>query len=401
MKQGAISKRILLQGSTGSIGKSTLDVVRAHAISFRIVGLAVRASVNELLDQINEFHPESVAINSVQSETAVVSIIRAMRGKPVYIGPDAVVQQAAEAECDIMVNAMSGSAGLEATDAALRRSIPVALANKETLVAAGPLMMKCAADAGTRILPIDSEHSAIFQCLIGEDPDSIRKIWLTTSGGPFRHRRFSELNSVSVAEALHHPTWQMGPKITIDSATLFNKGLEVIEVERLFGVPVEKIGVVIHPQSVVHSLVEFVDGSIKAQLSTPNMKLPILYALSYPERLPSNQVQTMVDELGTLTFEPVRVDEFPCLACAFEALRKGGTAPAAVSAADEVAVPAFLDQEIRFTDIPIILNDVLDAWPKDKLANLVQVRQADQTARMMAGQSINRVKPRTPDKLCC
>ena len=281
-----------------------------------------------------------------------------------------------------------GGAGLEPTMAALNRGISVALANKETLVAAGPLVMQAAADHGASVIPIDSEHSAIFQCLLGESEAEIRRIWLTTSGGPFWGKPQRDLNGVTVEQALAHPTWKMGPKITIDSATLFNKGLEVIEATRLFHVRPDQVGVVAHRQSVVHSMVEFIDGSIKAQLSRPAMQLPILYALSYPARVPSEIVRTDVASMGPLTFEPVPEAAFPCLDLAFAALRKGGTAPAALSAADEVAVHAFLHRQIKFTDIADVIRYVLDLWPEESLRDVATVVAADSRARELAAEAV-------------
>jgi 1-deoxy-D-xylulose-5-phosphate reductoisomerase len=374
-------KRLLIQGATGSIGRSTLSVVQEQRDQFQVIGLAAGSHVETLLQLAAEFEVPCVAL----SDTALEEALRAgasSRGiKRIYCGPDAVRDQAAECDYDLLVSALSGGAGFEPTAAALTRGIPVALANKETLVAAGPIMNRLARDHHTRILPIDSEHSALFQCLIGEEIASVRRIYLTTSGGPFWGRKFADLSQVTRDEALAHPTWEMGPKVTIDSATLFNKGLEVIEVERLFGIGPDQIEVVAHRQSVVHSMIEFIDGSIKAQLSTPDMRLPILYALSYPERVESQLVRTDFLAPRTWTFEPVPVREFPCLGLAFEALRRGGTAPAALSAADEIAVEAFLDGRIRFTDIPKLLSDTLSDWTNESLADLAGVRAADLRAR--------------------
>ena len=382
-------KRLLLQGATGSIGSSTLSVIRRHRESFRISGIAARANVEALFAIASEFRPDSIAVEDASRAAQVANFAKTQGIRRIYLGPGAAIQQATEDEYDLLVNAQMGSAGLEPTMAALTRGISVALANKETLVAAGPLVMQAAADHGAAVIPIDSEHSAIFQCLNGESEAEIRRIWLTTSGGPFWAKPQSVLSSVTVEQALAHPTWKMGPKITIDSATLFNKGLEVIEATRLFNVSAEKIGVVAHRQSVVHSMVEFVDGSIKAQLSRPDMQLPILYALSYPVRIPSDIVTTNVASLGTLTFEPVPEQAFPCLDLAFSALKKGGTAPAALSAADEVAVEAFLNRKIRFTDISEVIQDVLTAWPDEPLTDLPSVVRADARARLMAEDSVN------------
>lgn len=385
-------KRLLLQGATGSIGGSVLAVVREFPDRFRIAGLAARAASPALRALIDEFRPATVAIAAEDAADFAP-------GKR-YAGEQAAAEQAAEADYDLLVNALVGTAGLEPTAAALRRGISVALANKETLVAAGHLIPDLARRHGARILPIDSEHSAIFQCLIGENPAHVRKIWLTTSGGPFWGRPFRDLDNVTVADALAHPTWKMGPKITVDSATLFNKGLEVIEAERLFGVAPQAITVVAHRQSVVHSLVEFTDGSFKAQLSTPDMRLPILYALGYPERLPSVAVQTGVEHLRNLTFEPVARQEFPCLDLAHAALEKGGTCPAAVSAADEIAVTAFLRKQIRFTEIAAVLKTVVLTWPTEELTSLDVVFAADRKARLMAAECVSLLERKVHSRAC-
>jgi 1-deoxy-D-xylulose-5-phosphate reductoisomerase len=396
-----LTKRLLVQGATGSIGTSTLDVVRAHADRFSVVGIAARANVEALLSIAREFHPQSIALEDSTRAKALSEFAR-NNGRPtLYVGAGAALAQVSDAKYDLLVNAQLGSAGLEPTLSALKRGISVALANKETLVAAGPLVMKAASQHGASVIPIDSEHSAILQCLIGESRDSIRKIWLTTSGGPFWGRPHSSLSSVTVEQALAHPTWKMGAKITIDSSTLFNKGLEVIETSRLFDVTPEQIGVVVHRQSIVHSMVEFNDGSIKAQLSRPDMKLPILYALSYPERIPSDVVRTSIESVGTLSFEPVPGQAFPCLDFAFEALRIGGTAPAAISAADEIAVDAFLNRHIRFTDISETIGEVLREWPGEELTDVATVRRADTRAREMADNLVNRRRVLSETAKCC
>jgi len=358
---------------------------------FQIVGIAARGSARETWDIAREFDVESVALTDVSA--AGDQFFPANRGNSVqfFYGAEALTEQAATTEYDLLVNAVSGSAGLESTQAALMRGISVALANKETLVAAGPLIMRTAREHSAQVIPVDSEHSAIFQCMLGEDPAAIRTLWLTTSGGPFWDRPLEELASVTVEETLRHPTWGMGAKITVDSATLFNKGLEVIEAAYLFDVDVEKIAIIAHRQSIVHSMVEFVDGSIKAQLSVPDMCLPILYALTFPQRAASGVVRTAVESLGNLTFQSVPLEKFPCLSLALEAHRRGGTAPAAVSAADEIAVAAFLEGQIGFMDIPRILNQVLHTWPEEPLSDFRQVRRADEAARRMAQAYIRNI----------
>ena len=382
-------KRILLQGATGSIGKSVLSVVREHSQDFAIVGLAAHSNVQDLLESAAEFGVQSIAL---ADETKADSFSTKARGNgigKIYLGSDAVTHQTAELDYDLLVNAMMGSAGIESTMVSLKRGIPVALANKETLVAAGPLVMQTAKEFGASVIPIDSEHSAIFQCLSGEKAESVRKLWLTSSGGPFIHKSIEDLASVTVEQALAHPTWKMGPKITIDSATLFNKGLEVIEAERLFGVTADQIHVVVHRQSIIHSMVEYCDGSIKAQLSTPDMRLPILFALSYPKRIKSDIVLTDVCKLANLTFEEVPYQKFPALSLAYRALKKGGTAPAAISAADEITVQAFLDGKIKYSSITKVLEGILDEWPDEPMDSLQTVLNADKNARKRASEKVS------------
>jgi 1-deoxy-D-xylulose-5-phosphate reductoisomerase len=382
-------KRILLQGATGSIGKSVLSVVREHAEDFAIVGLAAHSNVKDLLESAAEFRIQSVALADETKADSFYSKARENGIEKIYLDRDAVTRQTAELDYDLLVNAMMGSAGIESTLISLKRGIPVALANKETLVAAGPLVMQTAKEFGASVIPIDSEHSAIFQCLSGEKAESVRKLWLTSSGGPFIHKSKEDLASVTVEQALAHPTWKMGPKITIDSATLFNKGLEVIEAERLFGVAADQIHVVVHRQSIIHSMVEYCDGSIKAQLSTPDMRLPILFALSYPKRIKSDIVQTDICKLANLTFEEVPYEKFPALKLAYRALEKGGTAPAAISAADEIAVQAFLDGKIKYSSITKVLEGILEEWPDEPMDSLHTVQSADLKARKRATEKVS------------
>ncbi len=395
-----VAKRILLQGATGSIGRSTLEVVREQAGQFVVRGLAVRNNVQGALTLCEEFKPCSVAVEaSISPEEE--QRFRRSGVRELFTGPGAVKQQALQSEYDLLVNALTGGAGYEPTIAALERGIDVALANKETLVAAGPLVLELAARSSAKIIPIDSEHSAILQCLAGESRENIRRILLTSSGGPFWGREPSSLSRVSTAEALAHPTWKMGPKVTVDSATLFNKGLEVIEAARLFEVDASRIEVVIHRQSVVHSMVEFIDGSIKAQLGVPDMRLPILYALSYPDRRHSELVNTRVADLSHLTFEAVSPGMFPCLDLAFEALRRGGTAPAAISAADEVAVEAFLEGGIRFDRIATVVGNVLEMWEHEDLTGFDVLRRADATARDLARSCVSVLQEDGECASCC
>ena len=347
---GGSIKRLAILGSTGSIGQQTLGVVRALPHRFRIVGLAAGQNTKLLAQQISEFQPRFVCHQDKEALTHLTS------AGYEFLSLEDI---ACHTDVDIAVIATSGKSGLLPTLAALKAGKNVALANKESLVMAGDIITSEAKLNTARILPIDSEHSAIWQCLHGETKE-LAQLILTASGGPFRHYSPAQLNEVTVEQALKHPSWQMGKKVTIDSATLMNKGLEVIEAHWLFGIPFDNIRVLIHPQSTVHSLVEFIDGSVKAQLSYPDMRLPIQYALSYPERLPNPELPRLNwDSLGSLTFEPPDLDKFPCLKLAIEAGKKGGTYPAVLCAADEIAVKLFLSQRIKFNDIARLVELVL------------------------------------------
>jgi 1-deoxy-D-xylulose-5-phosphate reductoisomerase len=354
-------KRIALLGSTGSIGQQTLDVVRRFPEQFQVVALAARSNVSLLAQQVQEFHPSLVtcfADTPEARERARTLLPRAL------IGEQGLLAVATYAEADIVVAATSGLVGLKPTLAAIGAGKTIALANKETLVMAGHLIMQAAQRSGVSILPIDSEHSAIWQCLHGEAPEDIHRLLLTASGGPFRSATFQELQAVTVAQALAHPTWHMGSKITIDSATLMNKGLEVIESQWLFQVPYERIDVVVHPESIIHSMVEFVDGSIKMQASLPSMHLPIMNALSYPGRLNATEDEFIRElrwsEVAALHFEPLDIQRFPCFRLAVEAGRRGGTYPCALVGADEEAVDLFLAGEIGFLEIAELIETTLE-----------------------------------------
>ena len=379
-------KRLAVLGSTGSIGQQTLDVVRALPHRFRIVGLAAGKNLDLLAEQINEFKPEFVGYSSVNNNDE--------RAQAHLTDIDYEFLSLEDIAChprvDMVVIATSGKAGLSPTLAAVKAGKTVALANKESLVMAGEIITSEAKLSGAQILPIDSEHSALWQCLNGEEPKAARQIILTASGGPFRDYSLAQLEEVTVAQALKHPSWQMGKKVTIDSATLMNKGLEVIEAHWLFDMPFDSISVLIHPQSIIHSMVEFVDGSIKAQLSYPDMRLPIQYALSYPERLSNPQLPRINwSDINHLTFEPPDFDLFPCLRLAIEAGKKGGTYPAVLCAADEVAVELFLSQRIGFVAIARFIERTLeqhqaiahpgieeivatDAWAREEILKLVK-----------------------------
>ncbi len=349
-------KRIAVLGSTGSIGKNTLDVASCHPDRFRVSALAVNSNIRELESQINKFRPDVVAVSD---ESAAEELKK--KGLPVEVlaGEKGLIEIATLDGIDMVVSAIVGSAGLMPTYAAVRAGKELALATKEALVMAGEIIMSEASRKNVRIIPVDSEHSAVFQCLDGRDMDEVGKIVLTASGGSFLKRDVSELKDVTPVEALQHPNWEMGRKITIDSATLMNKGLEIIEAFWLFNLPVEKIGVVIHPQSIIHSMVGFIDGTVIAQMSVPDMKGPIAYALSYPERLGGVLPALNLAEVKELTFQEPDREKYPSLSLTFDALRAGGTMPCVLNAANEVAVEAFLGGVIRFTEITRIVSDTM------------------------------------------
>jgi len=349
-------KNIVILGSTGSIGRSTLDVVAANRNTFNVRALAAGANHELLLEQIKEFGPETVAVNSPEA----AAIVRRNSDVEVLEGPEGSVAVAALEGVDFVLSAIVGAAGLLPTLAAVRKGRTIGLANKESLVVAGELVMDEAKKSGAVILPVDSEHSAVFQCLEGRRARSVRRVILTASGGPFSGRTADELLHIRPEEALKHPSWSMGRKISIDSATLMNKGLEVIEAHYLFGKAPSDIAVVVHPQSIVHSMVEFVDRSVLAQLSVPDMKGAIAYAMSYPERLQDVMQPLDLAAIGELTFKEPDMDAFPCLSYAYDALREGGTMPAVLNAANEIAVEGFLDGRVGFMDIPRIIRMTMD-----------------------------------------
>jgi 1-deoxy-D-xylulose-5-phosphate reductoisomerase len=354
-------RRIALLGSTGSIGRQTLDVVRRFPEQFQVVALAARSNVQLLAQQVQEFRPALVACfaDTPEAEQAARLFL-----PQAILGPQGLLAAATQPDADIVVAATSGLMGLQPALAAIGAGKALAIANKETLVMAGHLIMSAAARADIPILPIDSEHSAIWQCLRGEEHGEIKRLILTASGGPFKNTPLDQLRQVTVEQALAHPTWRMGPKITIDSATLMNKGLEVIEAHWLFHVPFEQIEVVIHPESIVHSMVEYIDGSIKMQASLPSMHLPIVHALAYPQRLPVGDGELVRElrwpEISRLNFEALDVKQFPCFRLALEAAQRGGSYPSALVGADEEAVEQFLSGAIGFLDIAEVIEAVLE-----------------------------------------
>ena len=352
-------KRLTVLGVTGSVGRRTLELVQHFPDAFRVEGMAARGSNPELVAELCRRHrPRALALTDPSALDAVARALPAPRPE-LLAGPDGLVTLAGQVEADVVLSAIVGGAGLLPTMAAIRSGKSIALANKETLVMAGSLMTAAARERGVPLLPVDSEHSAVFQCLEGHNRDEVRRILLTASGGPFRATKGDDLARVTVAEALNHPTWRMGAKITVDSATLMNKGLEVIEARWLFDLRPEQVQVVVHPQSVIHSMVEYVDGSVIAQLGVPDMGIPILYALTYPRRLPCPAERLDLTRVGSLTFEEPDMERFPCLALARQALLEGGCAPVILNAANEIAVAAFLDGRIRFTQIPELIAEAL------------------------------------------
>lgn len=377
---------VVVLGSTGSIGRQTLDVIRRLRPRFRVVGLAAGENHTLLEDQVREFRPALVWCTNEQRHME----LKAASGR-VDTRWAPMDEMASDPDADIVVVATSGVAGLDPTLAALRAGKAVALANKEVLVMAGSVVTRTAAAHGGQLRPVDSEHSAIWQCLWGEDLATVERLILTASGGAFRDRPIDELDRVTPAEALRHPTWQMGRKITIDSATLLNKGLEAIEARWLFDVPLERIEVVMHRESIVHSLVEFRDGSVKAQMGEPDMRLPIQIALTYPERTSLDAAPRLdLAKLGALHFAPPDFKRYPCLQLALEAGRAGGTAPAALVAADEVAVEAFLRGEIPFTAIARVIADTLDRHANVAEPSLAQIEEAATIAREEALKQVAR-----------
>ncbi len=377
----ADTKNICILGSTGSIGRSSLEVIARFPDRFRVSCLTAYRSVETLGEQIDRFHPDAVA---VLDPRAAERLKRSRPGLPeIFTGEEGCAEIIARQDVDIVISSLVGFAGLRPTVEAIKLGKTIALANKEVLVAAGAVITRLVRQYHATLLPIDSEHSAILQCLAGEDHASIARLILTASGGPFLYLDKSEFSSVTVDAALKHPNWKMGNKITIDSATMMNKGLEVIEAHWLFDLPPDKITVLIHPQSIIHSMVEFIDGSVKAQLGVPDMKIPIQYALTYPERADSAFRRLDFNELHEMTFLTPDVTKFECLGLAYDALNKGGTAPAILNAANEVAVELFLHGKIKFHHIPLLIKEALVSVPSIPDPSLEEIIASDGAARVL------------------
>jgi len=379
-------KNIVILGSTGSVGRQAIEVVRFHKDKFHVVGLSAYKNADLLVEQIKLLRPKYAAILDDTERERVQNAVSSVK---VMTGESSLVELATVPEADLVLNAVVGAVGLEATLAALQAEKDLALANKESLVAAGDLVAQTLLESKGKLIPVDSEHSAIFQCLLGEDKDDVNRIILTASGGPFRGRNWNTLAEVKPAEAANHPRWNMGKKISVDSATLMNKGLEVIEAHYLFNLPYEKIDIIIHPQSIVHSLVEFTDGSLKAHLGPTDMRIPIQYALTYPGRRKSAVKNISLAGIGTLNFAPVDIAQHPCLRISLEAASSGGSYPAAMNAANEVAVAAFLNERIKFTEIGKIIEAVLDEHLSIPIRTLAEFKSVDSWSRRRAGEVVS------------
>jgi 1-deoxy-D-xylulose-5-phosphate reductoisomerase len=387
-------KHLAILGSTGSIGRSTLSVVESFPDRFQVVTLAAGRNLDLAFDQAQRWRPQIISV-ATESDAAILKSKLNSTSTEVVSGPEAAVRVATHPDADFVVSAIVGVAGLEATYEAVRAGKTVGLANKECLVAAGELITGEARRQGKPLLPIDSEHNAVHQCLRGGRMHEVRRIWLTASGGPFLNTPKSEFADITIEQALNHPTWKMGNRITIDSATLMNKGFEVIEACRLFNLPPEQISVIVHPQSTIHSLVEFVDGSMLAQLSVTDMRLPILYALTYPDRIASD-LNFNLSDLRHLDFSPPDVEKFPCLRLAYGAAKAGGGKTVALNAADEVAVSAFLDGSIRFQEIPVVIDEVVSETPLGSLESIREVLAVDHCARARAREKVAGMSKKVP-----
>jgi 1-deoxy-D-xylulose-5-phosphate reductoisomerase len=384
-------KKIIILGSTGSIGCSTLDVIGKNPERFQVVALSAGKNIKLLKQQIKKFQPKVVAVSTKESALNLREALNSKSRVKIFYDEEGLKEIASFPSADIVISAISGSAGLMPTLAAIEAGKDIALANKETMVMAGEIVTKRAIKKGVKIIPVDSEHSAIFQCLQGNKRQNLRRIILTASGGPFLNFTRNELKKVSLNQTLRHPNWKMGKKITIDSASMMNKGLEVIEAKWLFNVDISDIDVLIHPQSIVHSLVEFIDGAFLAQMGIPDMKIPIAYALTYPERIINDLPTLNIVKTGNLEFRNPDINKFPCLGLAYAAGLCGGTAPVVLNAADEVAVSAFIKKKIRFIDLPKIIEKILVLHNSINNPSLDDILQADLWARIETKEIIERI----------
>ncbi|HEU4370022.1 MAG TPA: 1-deoxy-D-xylulose-5-phosphate reductoisomerase [Methylomirabilota bacterium] len=382
-------KRVSILGATGSIGLRTLELISSFPDEFSVAGLAARGSNLDLIAELCRKHaPRAVALVDRDARDRLARRLPAPRPE-LLAGTEGLVALAGEVEADVVVSALVGGAGLLPTMAAIEAGRTLALANKETLVMAGSLMTAAARRRHVPLLPVDSEHSAVFQCLVGHNRGDVQRVLLTASGGPFREWPPEKFDAITVEDALKHPTWKMGAKITIDSATLMNKGLEIIEARWLFDLAPQQVQVIVHPQSIVHSMVEYVDGAVIAQLGVADMGIPILYALTYPERRPMPTARLDLTRTGALSFFPPDPDKFPCLRLARAALERGGTAPVVLNAANEVTVAAFLDRRLRFVEIPELIERALDGLPSGPLASIEQCVAVDAEARYRVQEWVN------------
>ena len=380
-------KKVVILGSTGSIGVNALEVIENLKDEFEVVALTANENITLLEEQITKFRPAIVGVKNKEKADKLASEINGHC--KVVSGDNGLIEIAKYTDYDVLISAMVGFAGLAPTIEGIKRGKRIALANKETLVVAGEIIIDLCHKHNAELLPIDSEHSAIFQCLNGENISEVKNLILTASGGPFFNKELNDLKDVTVEDALKHPTWNMGSKITIDSATMMNKGLEIIEARWLFNIPQNKINVVVHPQSIIHSMVEFVDGSIKAQMSTPDMRLPIQYALTYPERRAGQFVETNFPRLDKLTFFEPDVHKFECLKLAFDVMESGGTAPCVMNAANEVAVDKFFKRKLKFLQIPEAIKKALDYFRNNTSVDLETIFECDRQTRAFINNSYN------------
>ncbi|QWD11513.1 1-deoxy-D-xylulose-5-phosphate reductoisomerase [Polynucleobacter paneuropaeus] len=391
-------RRIAILGSTGSIGTNTLDVIRAHPERFEVVALTAAKQVERLAEQCVEFKPRVAVVSDAGSAKKLSELLLAKQvGTQVLYGPDALITAVLESDCDTVMAAIVGAAGLLPTLAAAKAGKRILLANKEALVMSGNLFMDAVRQGGGELLPIDSEHNAIFQCLpvhYSKSPSQhhgVEELWLTASGGPFRNTPIAELSKVTPEQACAHPNWVMGRKISVDSATMMNKGLEVIEAYWLFGLPIEKIQVLIHPQSVVHSMVRYCDGSVIAQMGQPDMRTPIAYGLAWPDRITAGVQSLSLTQQAALNFMEPDLQRFPCLSLAFQAGKQGGTAPVILNAANEIAVAAFLDNALQYLQIPEVVERVLNTTPPSTPSSLEDILEVDAQSRVLATDVIQRL----------